>query len=190
MNDNNRYFRELVLVGIMCLAALSFAAVVTSAAVAKARVLTVADAAGLPTSSEQPACEVLCDDDVQPYCDPDEHLVWNTDDGAQWLNARRRGGAHPTTCYEQTCTEQHDLGQCSVITEDEPPLTPESTEDLRQAILAGDSTEVQALLEAHPSQLVFNLKRSAIQIIACNGRLREHMPLPDEIATALVVAAH
>jgi hypothetical protein len=186
MSEKNGCFGRILLLGIICFAALTLAAVIPSPA------STVADAAVLTKPSSEVDCEVLCDDTVTPYCDADEHLVWNADDpGVEWLNARRRLGSHPTTCYSGSCESEHDEGQCTLLPAGgEPLLAPESTDELRQAIVAADATVVQALLNAHPSQLSFNVKRSAIQVMACNGRVREHIPLPGKMVRQLVVAAH
>jgi hypothetical protein len=186
MSDKNRYLAKILLLGIICFAALTLAAVIPSP------VSTVADAAVLATPSEKD-CEILCDDSVTPYCESNEHLAWNPDEpGVTWLNGMRRLGSHPYTCYEGSCASEHDEGLCEIVPagEGEPLLTPESTEELRQAVLAADATGVQALLKAHPSQLSFNVKRSAIQIMACNGRVREHILLPNEMVRQLVVVAH
>jgi hypothetical protein len=186
MGDKNRYARRILLLGTICLAALTLTAVVPSP------VSTVASAAALAAAAADPFCEVLCDDTTTPYCDPEEHLVWNADEpGVTWLNAMRRGGSHPTSCYNGDCESMHDAGQCQAyIIPGESPLTPEITEHLRQAIVAADAMEVRALLKAHPSQLSFNIKRSAIQVRACNGRLKEHLALSHKIVGELVVTAN
>jgi hypothetical protein len=149
----------------------------------------VADAAVLVTPSAKPTCEILCSDS-ESGCDPGDHVAFNPDHpGVTWLNGMRRLGSHPYQCYGGTCATEHDEGLCQgIVMEGELLLTAEHTEDLRQAVADGDATEVEALLGAHSSQLSFNVERSAIQVLACNGRVREHMPLPDAMVRHLVDA--
>lgn len=184
MSDKKRSFVKMLLLGITCCSALAFALVIPSP------VSTVA-AAALTTPSAKPDCEILCSDS-QSGCDPGDHVAFNPDDpGVTWLNGMRRLGSHPYTCFEGECPEKHDVGQCQAfIITGETPLTPENLQDLRQAVVAADATELQALLKTHPSQLSFNVKRSAIQVMACNGRVKEHMPLSGSLARQLVVATH
>jgi hypothetical protein len=184
MSDKKRSVVKILLLGIACFSAVAFALVVPSP------VSTVA-AAAIETPSGKPDCEILCSDS-QSGCDPGDHVAFNPDDpGVTWLNGMRRLGSHPYTCFEGECPEKHDVGQCQAfIITGESPLTPENLQELRQAVVAADATEVQALLKTHPSQLSFNAKRSAIQVMACNGRVKEHMPLSSVMAKQLVVATH
>jgi hypothetical protein len=154
--------------------------------------LIVADAAVGTISSSKPDCEILCDDTVTPYCSATEHLAWNDDEpGVTWLNGMRRLGSHPYECWEGSCESEHDEGLCNIVPApgDEVALTAESREAFRRAVAAADAAGIQAFLEAHPSQLSFNSKRSAIQVISCSGRLSEHIPLPSEIVRLLVAAS-
>jgi len=69
-------------------------------------------------------------------------------------------------------------------------MTPETMDGIRRAVADGDPSEVQVFLDAHPSQVLFNVKRVAIQFVACNGSIRELLPVSSDMARHLATAVN
>lgn len=157
---------SVVLVGL--LAGIAFALQVPSNGAAEAVTTSVVDA------DDCIYCLNGGQDDAD-WCPVGWHDAWEPVDTDP--NFTRNGGAHYTTfCYEDTCHVKHGPecnggGTFAMVDMDR----------LRGSIEAKDVQAVKDLLANHTESTVLNAKRSAVQVMDCEGTVIAHFPVGQKL---------
>jgi hypothetical protein len=113
------------------------------------------------------------------YCDADEHDAWDTTPAFyRWT---RNGGVHafPEDCRPGTCDTTHGP---SCLTG--APVEYEHFDALRQSLLTGDVPALTDLVTSS-ARITVNRKRSAIQVLNCQGAVVMHLPAAQRIIDAM-----
>lgn len=125
---------------------------------------------------------VACEDGEDPIsshgCFEGEHDAWDTfPEDEEWT---RNGGAHigEPYCRSGSCDVKHGPACIQVGSPSN-----ETVEQLRVAVQADDAQSIAGIVRAHSGSISVNVRRSAVQIVDCNGAVLWHLPVSEHVAT-------
>lgn len=117
----------------------------------------------------QDASCVICD-----RCTGYSHIAIAHEDGL------RSGSPHACGTQEGSCTD-HRV-DCKASQDDAPEI---QLSAVWNTLTRGSVEEVRDLLRGHPTRIVFNRDRGALQVVGCDETLAANIPLGTGFATRL-----